>query len=146
MGELGSIFDDVPSTAAGTEKGPDVRVRAAVRRSELEAGACVLVPVPDAVPYAEGTVPRRREPDDPPGAVRLHLSPRLTDGATLRLRRQGGEHPTTGVPGDLHVEIAIGPEPEPEPEPRRGPLVVAVVLTAIAAAAVWLSHGIWWGV
>jgi hypothetical protein len=143
MGELGSIFDDVPDTAAGSDKGPDVRVRAMVRRSELEAGASVLVPVPDAVPYADGTVPRRREADDPPGAVRLHLSPRLTDGATLRLRRQGGEHPTSGVPGDLHVEIAIAPEPEPEP--RRGPLVVAVVLTAITGAAVWLSHGIWWG-
>jgi hypothetical protein len=141
MGELGSIFDDVPDTAAGSDKGPDVRVRAMVRRSELEAGASVLVPVPDAVPYADGTVPRRREADDPPGAVRLHLSPRLTDGATLRLRRQGGEHPASGVPGDLHVEIAIAPEPEP----RRGPLVVAVVLTAIAGAAVWLSHGIWWG-
>jgi hypothetical protein len=142
MSQLGSVFDDLPA-ASEAEKGPDVRVRAAVRRSELEAGACVLVPVPDAVPHGEGTVPRRREPDDPPGAVRLHLSPRLTEGSTLRLRRQGGEHPTTGVPGDLHVEIAIGPEPEPEP--RRGPLVVAVVLTAITAAAVWLSHGIWWG-
>ena len=162
MGELGSIFDDLPAEpAAGTDKGPDVRVRAEVRRADLEAGRAVLVPVPDEVPYAGGTVPRRRETDDPPGAVRLHLSPRLAQGSTLRLRRQGGEHPTTGGPGDLLVEIAVvapvegeseselesesEDDPELDPEARRGPLVVAVVVTAIVAAATWLSHGLWWG-
>ena len=159
MGELGSIFDDLPAATPGADKGPDVRVRAEVRQADLEAGRAVLVPVPDEVPYAGGTVPRRRETDDPPGAVRLHLSPRLAHGSTLRLRRQGGEHPTTGVPGDLLVEIAVvaadedeaedGAEAEAEgelePEARRGPLVVAAVVTAIVAAATWLSHGVWWG-
>jgi hypothetical protein len=137
MGQLGSIFDDLPATHAA-EKGPDVRVQAVVRRAELEAGRSVLVPVPDHVPYRGGTVPRRRETGDPPGAVRLHLSPRIAEGATLRLRRQGGEHPTTGVPGDLLVELALA-------KPRRGPLVVAVAVAAAAAAVAWLSHGSWWG-
>lgn len=131
MSELGSIFDELPATTG--DKGPDVRVRAVVRRAELEAGQTVLVPVPDRVPYEGGTVPRRREAGDPPGAVRLHLSPRLAEGATLRLRRQGGEHPTTGVPGDLLVELALA-------KPRRGPLVVTVVLAAAAMGA-WLYYG-----
>lgn len=138
VGELGSIFDDVPATS-GADKGPDLRVRAVVRQAQLEAGEAVLVPVPDSVPYEGGTVPRRCEAGDPPGAVRLHLSPRLADGATLRLRRQGGEHPSTGVPGDLLVQVAIAPAP------RRGPLVVAAVIMVVTAAAAWLSHGLWWG-
>lgn len=134
MGELGSIFDDVPATTAA-DKGPDVRVRAVVRRSELATGQAVLVPVPDHVPHEGGTVPRRRETGDPPGAVRLHLSPRLAEGATLRLRRQGGEHPISGVPGDLLVEIVVV-------EPSKRPLVIAVVVVAAAAAAAGLSYAL----
>lgn len=137
MSELGSIFDDVPATPAA-DKGPDVRVRAEVQRSQLAAGQAVLVPVPDRVAYGGGTVPRRREAGDPPGAVRLHLSPRLREGSTLRLRRQGGEHPQSGVPGDLLVEIAVV-------EPSRRPLVIAVVVAAAATLGAWLSHGVWWG-
>jgi hypothetical protein len=137
MSRLGSIFDDHPATQEA-DKGPDLRVRAVVRRAELEAGRSVLVPVPDHVPYQGSTVPRRCEAGDPPGAVRLHLSPRLSEGATLRLRRQGGEHPTTGVPGDLLVELALA-------KPRRGPLVLAAAVAAAAAAAAWLSHGSLWG-
>lgn len=139
MSELGSIFDDLPVTSG--DKGPDLRVRVVVRRAELEAGQAVLVPVPDHVPYAGGTVPRRREAGDPPGAVRLHLSPRLVEGSTLRLRRQGGEHPVSGVPGDLLVELGIAAPP------RRSPLLAVVVglAAAAAAAAAWWSHGVWWG-
>lgn len=140
MGELGSIFEDVP-VAPSSEKGPDVRVRALVRCSELEAGQAVLVPVPDHVPFAGGLVPRRREAGDPPGAVRLHLSPGLVDGSTLRLRRQGGEHPRSGVPGDLLVEIAI----EASGLASRGMLVVLAVVVAGAVATAWWSHGVWWG-
>jgi hypothetical protein len=136
MSRLGSVFDDLP-TASG-DKGPDVRVLAAVRRADLEAGRAVIVPAPDEVPYDGGTVPRRREADDPAGAVRLHLSPGLAHGATLRLRRQGGEHPATGVPGDLFVTIAVV-------EPSRAPIVIAIAIAAGAVAAAWLSHGVWWG-
>lgn len=140
MSQLGSIFDGVPA-AAGGDKGPDLRVKATVRRAELEAGQAVIVPVPDAVPYEGGSVPRRREAGDPPGAVRLHLSPQLRHGATLRLRRQGGEHPASGVPGDLLVEIEVAAE-----DPRRGRAVlIAVAVAAAAAAAAWSSHGLWWG-
>lgn len=139
MGELGSIFEDEP-VAPSTEKGPDVRVRAVVRRSELAAGQAVLVKVPDHVPHGEGTVPRRREAGDPSGAVRLHLSPQLGDGATLRLRRQGGEHPRSGIPGDLLVTLAI----EAAPAASRGWLVVIAAVVAAAATA-WWSHGAWWG-
>jgi hypothetical protein len=145
VGQLGSIFDDDSvATATAADKGPDVRVRAEVRRAELEAGQAVLVPVPDHVPYDGGTVPRRREAGDPPGAVRLHLSPQLCEGATLRLRRQGGEHPSSGVPGDLLVEIAIRSSPSAA-APRRSWWVMGLVLAAAVAAA-WWSHGVWWGV
>ena len=137
MSQLGSVFDELPAVSG--DKGPDVRVLAAVSRADLEAGRSVIVTVPDEVPYEGGTVPRRREADDPAGAVRLHLSPALAHGATLRLRRQGGEHPTTGVPGDLLVTISVV-----EP-PRRTPLVVAVVAAVAAVAGAWLSHGVWWG-
>jgi DnaJ-class molecular chaperone len=134
MSQLGSIFDDVPATTAA-DKGPDVRVRAEVRRAQLAAGEAVLVPVPDRVAHEGGSVPRRREAGDPPGAVRLHLSPRLAHGATLRLRRQGGEHPASGVPGDLLVEIAVI-------EPSKRPLVIAVVVAVVAAAGAWLSQAL----
>jgi hypothetical protein len=139
MSQLGSIFDELP--AASGDKGPDVRVLAVVRRAELEAGQAVIVPVPDDVPYEGSTVPRHREADDPLGAVRLHLSPGLVHGATLRLRRQGGEHPTTGVPGDLLVTIAVI---EPSRKPMK-PMVIAAAVAAGATAAAWLSHGVWWG-
>ena len=134
MSQLGSIFDDVPATNAA-DKGPDVRVRAEVRRAQLAAGEAVLVPVPDRVAHEGSTVPRRREAGDPPGAVRLHLSPRLAHGATLRLRRQGGEHPASGVPGDLLVEIAVV-------EPSKRPLVIAVVVAVVVAAGAWLSQAL----
>lgn len=143
MGQLGSIFDEASSTTGeGDDKGPDLRVRATVLRAQLESGQAVLVSVPDRVPYDGGTVPRRREVGDPPGAVRLHLSPRLGEGSTLRLRRQGGEHPTSGVPGDLLVEIAIAPPREPSPRLVIG---VAVAVAAATIATAWWSHGVWWG-
>jgi hypothetical protein len=137
VGELGSIFDDLPVVSG--DKGPDVRVRVVVRRAELEAGQAVLVPVPDHVPFAGGTVPRHRDAGDPPGAVRLHLSPRLALGSTLRLRRQGDEHPVSGLPGDLLVELAIAAPP------RRAPVIAVVVAAAAAAGLAWWSHGVWWG-
>ncbi len=140
VGELGSIFEDEP-VASSTEKGPDVRVRAVVRRSELEAGQAVLVKVPDHVPYAGGTVKRRREPGDPSGAVRLHLSPQLRDGSTLRLRQQGGEHPSSGIAGDLLVRLAI----EAPPPFAWGRLVVIAAALAAAAAAAWWSYAAWSG-
>lgn len=134
MGRLGSIFDEGSPTGSDA-KGPDLRVRATVRRSELESGRPVLVPVPDRVPYEGGTVPRSREAGDPEGAVRLHLSSQLADGTVLRLRRQGGEHPSSGVPGDLLVELAIV-------RARRAPwIVLAIVATAAltTAAIAWLG-------
>jgi hypothetical protein len=140
VSQLGSIFDDVPAPAEGS-RGPDLRVRAVVGRAQLEAGQAVLVPVPDRVPYEGGTVPRRCEVGDPPGAVRLHLSPRLGEGGTLRLRRQGGEHPTSGIPGDLLVEVAIAPQG------GAGTLAIglAVAVTIATAVTAWWSHGVWWG-
>lgn len=124
LSQLGSIFD--PAPAAGT-KGPDLRVKATVSRSELRAGRPVVVPVPDRVPYEGGSVPRHLEVGDPPGQVQLHLSDQLADGAVLRLRRQGGEHPSSGTPGDLLVELSIARAPT-------GAVVVAVIVAVVAAA------------
>lgn len=133
MGELGSIFDEAPATHGGA-KGPDLRVQATVRRAELEAGRPVLVSVPDHVAFEGGTVPRHREVGDPSGEIRLHLSPQLASGAVLRLRRQGGEHPESGTPGDLLVELTVV-------QARRLPWVAVVVVLAAAAAAAAAAFG-----
>ena len=133
MSQLGSIFDE-PTPQAGP-KGPDLRVEIAVRRSDLESGRPLIVSVPERVPHGEGTVPRHREVGDPPGEVTLHPSPQLTDGTVLRLRRQGGEHPSAGPPGDLLIKISLVPEPT-----IPWGVVAVVLLTAAAVAAfAWLG-------
>lgn len=129
MGELGNIFEG--TEARGGTKGPDVRVKADVPRAWLDRPDGVLIDVPDRVPFEGDTVPRRRGHDDPPGAVRMHLSAQLGERAMLRLRGQGGEHPESGIPGDLLVEITVvegGDE-------RRWWLVVVVVAAVAAAGA-----------
>lgn len=135
MGELGSIFEDTPGADSGA-RGPDVKVRAPVRASMLANGEEVVVTVPERVPFEGGTVPRRRGPGDKPGEVRLHLSPTLRDGVTMRLRGQGGEHPRTGRPGDLLVTLAVAPDPAGRPLVW----VVAAVAGLLAAGA-----AAWWG-
>ncbi|MCA9650667.1 MAG: hypothetical protein KC501_12205 [Myxococcales bacterium] len=132
MGELGSIFDGVPA-ATGT-KGPDLRVQVTVRRSQLERGESVVVEVPDEVPHGDLLVPRRRGSDDPPGGVRLHLSPRLGERTMLRLRGQGGEHPDSGRPGDLLVEVSVTPDPA-----RRWWIVIALAVAAAGLGLGWLG-------
>ncbi|MCX4243758.1 hypothetical protein [Paraliomyxa miuraensis] len=134
MSELGSIFDDeAPKVGA---KGPDLRIEIAVRRSDLESDRPLVVSVPERVPHGESSVPRHREVGDPPGEVTLHLSPRLSDGSVLRLRRQGGEHPSGGAPGDLLIRISL----VTEARMRWVVVVAAVVLAAVAVAAfAWLG-------
>lgn len=135
MSELGSIFED--TEASGRAKGPDLKVQASIPRGWLGREDGVLVEVPDMVPYrGEGasSVPRRRGPDDPPGAVRLHLSEQLGERALLRLRGQGGEHPQSGAAGDLILDLTVvagGPR-------RRWWLVLLVA--AGAGAAGWLGY------
>jgi len=136
VSELGSIFESTPGRRSGA-KGPDLRVRVTVKRSELGGSEGVAVAVPDRVPVEGGTVARCLGPDDSPGRVLLHLSPQLGEQATLRLRGQGGESPSSGVAGDLFVELTIVSE-------RSGGLWV-MALAAVAVAAAWASHGVWWG-
>lgn len=138
MGELGSIFEGTEGERGA--KGPDLRVKADVPRRWLERSEGVLIDVPDRVPFAEGTVPRRRGPDDPRGAVRLHLSPQLGERAMLRLRGQGGEHPESGLPGDLLVEITVV---EGGGDERRRWLVI-VLAVAVAGAAAG-AYALWGG-
>jgi len=140
LGELGSIFEDGPAKGKGA-KGPDVRVRAPITESMLAGGDEVLITVPDRIPHEGGTVPRRRGPGDRPGEVSLHLSPQLKDGVTLRLRGQGGEHPGSGLPGDLLVTIEVVPDPAAG---MRWVLIVGLAAGAAGLTA-WLSYGTWWG-
>ncbi len=136
MPELGSIFTKGPESGRRA-KGPDLRVEATITPSQLRHAA-IEVPVPDRVPHEGGSVPRRRGPGDPPGVVRLHLSPQMGDGATLRLRGQGGEHPDSGTPGDLLITLSV----EGGDGGRWWMLVALVVLAAVAA---WGSYGRLWG-
>ena len=138
MGELGSIFDGAPAAGASGPRGPDVKVRAPVRASMIERGEEVLISVPERVSFEDDTVPRRCGPGDRPGEVRLHLSPQLNDGVTLRLRGQGGEHPESGLPGDLLVTIEVVAAEEGG---NRTWLVVAAVAVLGAAAATWWIFG-----
>ncbi|MCA9709936.1 MAG: hypothetical protein KDK70_29120 [Myxococcales bacterium] len=135
MSELGSIFEEAAGAGA---KGPNVRVRAPVQASMVARGESVLITVPDAVPHEGGVVPRRRVPGDPPGEVCLHLSPQLRDGVTLRLRGQGGEHPKSGVPGDLLVTLEVVPDPEGV---RWAWVAGLVAVLAAGAAAAWWGLG-----
>ncbi len=140
MSELGSIFDGAPNAGAGA-KGPDVRVQAQVPRSWLGSPDGLEISVPDKVPYEGGTVPRRLGPGEPAGKITLHLASDLGERTTLRLRGQGGEHPESGLPGDLLVQVTI----VAEESAGLGLVVPVVVIAAVAAAAAWWSYGIWWG-
>jgi hypothetical protein len=139
LGELGNIFDHSPSSKVGARgpKGPDLRITAPIPVGMLASGEEVLITVPDGVPHQGGTVPRHRGPHDPPGEVRLHLSPQLKDGVTLRLRGQGGEHPSSRVPGDLLVTLEL----VADPGGVRWTWVAVLVAVVAVGAVAWSNFG-----
>jgi len=102
MSRLGSIFED-DAEHEGTERGPDLRVQAQVSRSALGAAEGVRIDVPSVIDGQARVV----HPSDPsPEHVTVRLPENLPDGATLRLRGQGGA-PASGRPGDLYLTIQL---------------------------------------
>lgn len=104
MTQLGNVFESFESDQP---RGPDLRVSVEVPRAALGGSLRVRVPLRLA---ADGElVERASEPADPEHLT-LHLPASLPAGAVLRLRGQGGRHPS-GQPGDLFVALELVERP-----------------------------------
>ena len=134
MGDIGSIYDDVPD---GAGRGPDLRATVKVPRTGLGADDGVRVPLPAVLPHAGVEVERAPQPGEPPDAVTLRLPPDFPDGATLRLRGGGG-HGAKGS-GDLFLTVKISEDaivlaPPTALAERDGSTTPILVTLGIAAA------------
>ena len=109
-GGLGNIFDAAGDTTG--PRGPDLKVQVDVPRDALGIPDGFAVPVPTAMELDGEPVPRRLGPGESGGFVRLHLPEGFTDGATLRLRGQGGQR-DGGSAGDLYVTVRLTDDPLP---------------------------------
>lgn len=155
MTSLGNIFDAVVTEG---ERGADLRWTVEVPRRQL--GGLVVVSVPERFEIEGATVERAPSPDGAAAGDRvpLNLPLEVPDGATLRLRGQGGISATGGAPGDLYLEIvlvgparpaaereamkaaAAAPEPAGQPAQEGGLLGWAAIAVAVALGAllVWM--------
>lgn len=133
MSGLGNVFDAV-ETSAEAPRGPDLRFSVHVPRSALGREDGFVAEVPLTLPHEGEQIERAREPDAEGTGLILHLSPTVPDGATLRLRGQGGVHPE-GVPGDLWITIHLVDDPPRALGWRTMAVVVALAL-ALALVAV----------
>jgi len=106
---LGNIFDAVEEGAAGKSgpPGPDFKVEVEVPRRSLGDPAGQLASVPGKMDVDGLMVARKLGPGESSGGVRLHLGADFNDGATLRLRGQGGVSAGGGRPGDLYITVRI---------------------------------------
>lgn len=133
MARLGDVFEGMP---AGDDalKGPDLKAAVTVRRRDLGKSG-LRVPVPDMIERAGQLVRRAPDPGGLEGVIPVSLPRDLPEGATLRLRGQGGlsEHPD-GHPGDLYLKISV--------ESGGGVPWWAVALAALAAvgAVAWAAR------
>lgn len=130
MTSLGNIFDAVESRG---ERGPDLRWTVEVPRRKL--GEPLTVEVPAQIEVDGAPVARALPPDgSPAGApVPLMLPLEVPDGATLRLRGQGGVSSGGGSPGDLYLRIVlIGPA---RPAAEREAMKAAAAAAAASPAA-----------
>ena len=102
MGNIGSIYDDVPD---GEGRGPDLRATVKVPRGGLGADEGVRVPLPAVLPHQGAEVERAPQPGEAPDAVTLRLPADFPDGATLRLRGAGGRGAKGS--GDLFLTVQL---------------------------------------
>lgn len=102
MGNIGSIYDDVPE---GEERGPDLRATVTVPRTGLGAPDGVCVPLAPVLPHQGAEVERAPQPGEPPDGVTLRLPADFPDGATLRLRGAGGRGKKGA--GDLYLTVKL---------------------------------------
>lgn len=100
MAELGSVFED----ESDDPRGPDLRVTVEVPRAALGAG--IRVPVPRRLAHEGELVERAVLDHDDPDRVALHLPDELAPRTMLRLRGQGGGHPS-GRAGDLQIVVEL---------------------------------------
>jgi len=106
---LGNIFDAVEQDAAATSgrPGPDFKVEVEVPRRSLGDPSGQLASVPGKLEVDGLMVARKLGPGEDGDGVRLHLAADFKDGATLRLRGQGGLSAQGGRPGDLYITVRI---------------------------------------
>lgn len=138
---LGNIFDAVEEEdAPKAARGPDLRLEVEYPRYALGSDEGFLAPVPRVVVQDGAEIERKIGPADDARGVRLHLPEAFQDGATLRLRGQGGVG-EDGRAGDLYLTIRlvdIDPPPMLATSTDAPSLPwIAIVALALGAAAVW---------
>lgn len=138
MAQLGRIFPDEPTTGP---RGVDLRVSVEVPRYALGAPDGYKALVPRIIHHDGQPVERVTSPFEHGDEITLNLPEHVPDGATLRLRGQGGPC-EAGTPGDLYVEICLvdrdPPEP-PIPEPQPLSPMMWIVLGIALAITAWLA-------
>ncbi len=107
MEQLGSVFEQM----APGPRGEDLRTSVEVSRRALGAHGGVFVALPSELQAAEGRARWTPREGDPPGGVRLQLSPSFPAGGVIRLRGQGAAAAQEGSPGDLYVEVRVVEQP-----------------------------------
>lgn len=134
-GGLGNIFDAADEADAGGQRGPDLRVSVEVSRHSLGDADGFVVAVPERIDVDGQLVSRKITPGDPKGGIRLHLPEGFADGATLRLRGQGGVG-GGGLAGDLYVTVRLTNAAVQHPQARSN-LWIAVLFAIAGIGAVW---------
>lgn len=138
---LGNIFDAVEGgDAPKAMRGPDLRLEIEYPRYALGSAEGFVAPVPRLVEQDGEEIERKIGPADDERGVRVHLPEGFQEGATLRLRGQGGVGPG-GRAGDLYLTVRlVDVDPPPvlaSPQAASSLPWVAIVALALGAAAVW---------
>lgn len=105
---LGSIYEE----QGGGTKGRDLRWELELPASAVGAAAGVRAEIPDRLPVKDAPerAPRTVQPQDPKGAILLHLPESFVSGSALRLRGYG-EARSGGRSGDLYLVVKLGEAP-----------------------------------
>lgn len=101
---LGSIYEE-----QGGKKGRDLRWELELPASAVGATAGIRVEIPDRLPVRDAPerAPRTVQPQDPTGAILLHIPDSFVSGSALRLRGYG-EALAGGRSGDLYLVVKLG--------------------------------------